>query len=52
MNELLQAAGLSKVAEDRILVTGIKGPLEDGWEAKVQSFAEHVLTTTAGKQTQ
>jgi hypothetical protein len=52
MNELLQGAGLVEVAEDRILVTQIKGPLEDGWEAKVQSFAEQVLTATAGIQTQ
>jgi hypothetical protein len=52
MNELLQGAGLIEVAEDRILVTEIKGPLEDGWEAKVQSFAELVLTTTASMQTQ
>jgi hypothetical protein len=52
ISELLQAAGLTKIAENRILVTGIRGPLEDGWEAKVQSFAEQVLTTTAGIQTQ
>ena len=52
MNELLQNAGLVEVAEDRILVTAIKGPLEDGWEAKVRSFAEQVLTATAGMQTQ
>jgi len=52
INELLQDAGLVKVAEVRILVTEIKGPLEDGWEAKVQAFAEQVLTTTAGVQTQ
>jgi hypothetical protein len=36
MNELLQNAGLIKVAEDKILVTEIRGPLEDGWKAKVQ----------------
>lgn len=52
MNELLQNAGLIKVAEDKILVTEIRGPLEDGWEAKVQVFAEQVVTTTAGMQTQ
>jgi hypothetical protein len=51
MNELLQDAGLTKVAEDRILVTEIRGPLEDGWEAKVQAFAEQVVTRTAGMQT-
>jgi menaquinone-dependent protoporphyrinogen IX oxidase len=39
MNEILQGKGLVKVAEDKILVTGIKGPLEDGWQAKVAAFA-------------
>ncbi len=50
INELLQTAGLTKIAEDRILVTAIRGPLEDGWESKVQTFAEQVVTTTAGMQ--
>ena len=48
INELLENVGLTRVAEDRILVTEIKGPLEDGWEAKVQSFAEQVVTAMAG----
>jgi len=48
MNELLQEAGLTKVAEDKILVTEIRGPLEDGWETKVQSFAHRVLKAAAG----
>jgi menaquinone-dependent protoporphyrinogen IX oxidase len=42
MNELLQPKGLEKVAEGKILVTGIKGPLEEGWEKKVQDFADHI----------
>ena len=42
MNELLQAKGLVKVAETAVLVTGIKGPLEDGWERKVEAFADQV----------
>jgi hypothetical protein len=48
MNELLQDAGLTKVAEGKILVTGIRGPLEDGWETKVKSFAHQVLKETTG----
>ena len=39
MNEILQGKGLVKVAEDKILVTGMKGPLEEGWQAKVAAFA-------------
>jgi sulfite reductase alpha subunit-like flavoprotein len=50
MNELLEAAGLTKVAEEAVHVTEIKGPLEDGWEAKVEAFARHVVTTA--KETQ
>lgn len=50
MNELLHEAGLTTVAEDRILVTEIKGPLEDGWEAKVQRFANQALESTTGSE--
>jgi hypothetical protein len=52
MNELLQGAGLTKIADDKILVTGIKGPLEDGWETKVDDFVHQVLTTSTGAQIQ
>jgi hypothetical protein len=38
MNEILQAKGLVKVGEDKIYVTGMKGPLEEGWEQKVSGF--------------
>jgi len=40
MNEILQAKGLVKVAEDKVFVTGLKGPLEDGWRQKVASFVD------------
>jgi menaquinone-dependent protoporphyrinogen IX oxidase len=39
INELLQAAGLVRVAEEKVYVTGVKGPLEDGWQDKVEAFA-------------
>ena len=38
MNEILQAKGLVKVGEDKIYVTAMKGPLEQGWEQKVSGF--------------
>ena len=38
MNKLLQEKGLSKVAEGKVLVTGLKGPLEEGWQKKVEAF--------------
>ena len=42
MNEILQAQDLVNVAEDRVLVTGLKGPLEDGWQKKVEAFAARI----------
>ena len=39
MNEILQAKGLVEVFENKVLVTGLKGPLEDGWEDKIHAFA-------------
>ncbi len=39
MNELLEEKGLIKVAEAKIEVAGLKGPLENGWPAKVEAFA-------------
>lgn len=43
MNEVLQAKGLRRVAEGKVYVTGIKGPLEDGWQVKVEEFVRAVL---------
>ena len=45
MNELLQGKGLVPVAEDKIHVTGLTGPLEDGWQQKVQAFAARIPVT-------
>jgi len=42
MNEILRGKGLVKVAEGKVLVTGLKGPLEDGWQKKVEAFAQQV----------
>ncbi|HEU4948271.1 MAG TPA: hypothetical protein VFT31_14060 [Kribbella sp.] len=38
MNEILQSKGLVKVAEGKVLVTGLKGPLEDDWQKKVEAY--------------
>lgn len=45
MDELLQAKGLKKVAEERVLVNPntLKGPLQDGWEKTVEGFVAQVL---------
>ena len=42
MNEVLQGKGLVEVAEDKVFVTGLKGPLEDGWQRKVEAFAARI----------
>jgi len=39
MNGILQGKGLVNVAEGKVLVTGMKGPLEEGWRGKVEAFA-------------
>jgi hypothetical protein len=43
MNELLQGKGLVEIAEDKVFVTELRGPLEDGWETKVGAFAARIL---------
>jgi len=43
MNELLQTKGMKKVAEGNVFVTGMKGPLEEGWQKKVEAFVVQVL---------
>ncbi len=44
MNELLQAKGLKEVAEGTVQVTGLKGPLEEGWQQKVEAFADQICS--------
>ena len=38
MNEILQDKGLVKVLDDKVFVTGWRGPLEEGWQQKVEAF--------------
>jgi multimeric flavodoxin WrbA len=47
MNEILQGKGLVMVAEDKVQVTGLKGPLEDAWQQKVEVFADRVAVQAA-----
>ena len=42
VTEILQGKGLTQVAEDKVQVTGIKGPLEEGWQHKVQTFVARI----------
>lgn len=45
MNEILRGKGLVNVAEDKVLVTGLKGPLEEGWQTKVEAFVTRIPTS-------
>ena len=42
MNEILQDKGLINVAESKVYVTGMKGPLEEGWQKKAKAFAAQI----------
>lgn len=42
MNELLQGKGLLRVAEGKVFVTGLKGPLEENWQKKVEAFVAQI----------
>jgi hypothetical protein len=46
MNEILQGKGLVSVAEDKIYVTGLKGPLEEGWQEKVRAFVDRITVSS------
>jgi multimeric flavodoxin WrbA len=48
MNQLLQGKGLVEVAEDKVYVTGVKGPLEDEWQQKVEAFVSRLSPQDPG----
>lgn len=45
MNDLLQEKGLVKVAETKVFVKGLKGPLADGWQQRVEAFANTIANS-------
>lgn len=49
MNEILQGKGLVKLGEDKVYVKGLRGPLEQGWEMKVDAFAAALCATLGGR---
>ncbi|MBI5157953.1 MAG: hypothetical protein HZA58_08085 [Acidimicrobiia bacterium] len=42
MSQILEDKGLVEVAEDKVFVTGLKGPLEEGWQQKVAAFEARI----------
>jgi hypothetical protein len=49
MNQTLQRKGMVEVAEDKIYVTDLKGPLEERWRGKVAAFVALILKDLAGR---
>jgi multimeric flavodoxin WrbA len=42
MNQVLQEKNLVKVAEGKVFVTGLKGPLEEAWQKIVEAFVSQI----------
>ena len=38
----MQKKGLVKIAEGKVYVTGLKGPLEEGWRERVAAYASQI----------
>jgi hypothetical protein len=49
MHELLHGEGLVDVDEEKVYVTDLKGPLEDGWREKVGVFAARIALVAGAK---
>lgn len=43
MLETLEGKGMTVIAKAKVYVTGLKGPLEAGWQNKVTGFAESLV---------
>jgi hypothetical protein len=46
MNGILQGKGFVKVAEAKVLVTGVKGSLEEDWQQKVHALVVRIAAAT------
>lgn len=44
MRDLVHEAGMVEVAATTVHVTGLKGPLEDGWETTVEAFVDELTS--------
>jgi len=49
MNQALEGKGLVKVAADKVFVTGLKGPLEEGWQKKIEDFVARIPREDSSK---
>jgi hypothetical protein len=46
MNEILRSKDLVRVAEDKVYVTGLKGPLEEGWQDTVERLVSRIIASS------
>ncbi|MDD1743287.1 MAG: flavodoxin domain-containing protein [Methanomassiliicoccales archaeon] len=44
MDELLRGKGMVKIADMKVYVVDLKGPLEEGWQKKVEAFVADILS--------
>jgi hypothetical protein len=44
MRDELERKGLKRISDSAVRVTGMKGPLEEGWQQKVLAFADQITT--------
>jgi flavodoxin len=45
MTEILQDKGFVRVAEEKVYVTKLKGPLEEGWQKKVEDLVSRIMAS-------
>ena len=43
LEEILGSKGMVKVADVKVFVTDLKGPLEEGWQNKVEAFTDQIM---------
>ncbi|NYT12644.1 MAG: flavodoxin family protein [Methanomassiliicoccales archaeon] len=46
MDDVLKPKGMVKVADVKIYVTGLKGPLEEGWREDLEAFMDRIIHTS------
>jgi flavodoxin len=49
MTEILQEKGFVKLDEEKIYVTKLKGPLEEGWQKKVEDLVSRIMAGPASE---
>lgn len=43
MDEILGPKGIVKVADVKIFVIGLKGPLQEGWQKELETFTDQII---------